>query len=70
MMHNLKLPPNPTLWGLHRLLDHASRWRDHASSREDFEVLDEFIYELEVKINTCTEMTQYLEHCFSIESHG
>ena len=61
------LPKNPSLWSLHKIHDQATRWLDHCESREDFEAIEEFIYELEIKINEFSELTDYLVRCHSHE---
>ena len=58
------LPSDPTLWKLHAVHESAQRWLDHADNRKDFEEIEEFIYELEIKINQFTESAQYLARCF------
>ena len=67
MLPNPSLPKNPSLWSLHRIHDQATRWRDHCDSREDFETLEEFIYELEIKINEITQVNEFLDRCFRID---
>ena len=66
-MHNLKMPTNFTLWVLHNLLDQACRWRDHASNREDFDALDDFIGEIERTLDDCIQQIDYLERCFAAD---
>jgi len=57
------LPSNPTLWKLYAVHESAQRWLDHADNRKDFEEIEEFIYELEIKINQFTESAEYLARC-------
>lgn len=58
------LPKNPTLFGLHHLLDHASRWLDHCESQDDFNTIEDFITELEIKISEVTSTIDFLERCY------
>lgn len=57
------VPANPTLWKLLAILDSANRWLDHCDSRESFNEIEDFISELEVKIDELTQTTQFLERC-------
>jgi hypothetical protein len=59
------IPRNPSLWALHRLHDQATRWLDHADSEEDSAVIEEFIYELEIKINEFTQVIEHLDSCLA-----
>ncbi len=59
------LPSNPTLWKLHAVHESALRWLDHTNNRKDFEEIEEFIYELEVKINEFHHTADYLTRCFT-----
>lgn len=59
------IPKNATLWALYRLLDQANRWKDHADSIEDFNIIEDFIADLEIKINEMIESCQYLKRCLS-----
>ena len=61
------LPSNPTLWSLHKIHDQATRWLDHCGSQEDFEEIEAFIYELEVKINEFSQLNEFLIRCHSHE---
>lgn len=58
------IPKNPTLWSLRRLHDHATRWLDHASTQEDFNFLEDFIIEIEVRLIALSEDVKVLENCF------
>jgi len=60
----LALPKNSTLFGLHRLLDHATRWLDHCESQGDFNTIEDFITELEIKISEVTSTIDFLERCY------
>lgn len=64
MLNHPAIPSNPCLWSLHRLLDIGNRWRDHADTRQDFEEIEAFIYELEIKINELSQTTEHLQRCF------
>lgn len=61
------LPKNPNLWSLHKIHDQATRWLDHCDSREDFEAIEEFVYELEIKINELSQITEHLTRCHDHE---
>ena len=61
------LPKNPSLWSLHKIHDQATRWLDHADDEEDVAVIEEFIYELEIKINEFSQITEHLTRCHSHE---
>lgn len=64
MLNHPAIPSNPCLWSLHRLLDMGQRWLDHTESRQDYEQLEEFIYELELKICELSQTTEHLQRCF------
>jgi len=68
MLPHPSLPKNPSLWSLHKIHDQATRWLDHCDSREDFEALEEFIYELEIRINEVTQTNEFLERCFRLDT--
>lgn len=61
------LPRNPSLWSLHKLHEQASRWLDHTENQEDYETVEEFITELEIKINELSEAIDFLARCISHE---
>lgn len=61
------LPTNPSLWSLSRILDNARRWLDHCDTQEDYDMIDAFIVELEIRLNEMTEATDFLSRCYSHE---
>lgn len=61
------LPANPSLWSLNKIHEQATRWLDHCDSREDFEAIEEFIYEVEIKINELTQVGEFLDKCLRID---
>lgn len=63
-MEHPAIPANPTLWKLHAIHESAQRWLDHCDTRQDFEEIETFIYELEIKINEFSESAEYLTRCF------
>jgi len=63
-MNHPALPDNPSLSKLLILLDQASRWLDHCDNWEDHQEIEDFISELEVKVNEFTEQAEYLKRCF------
>lgn len=69
-MNHPALPKNPTLWKLHAIHDSAQRWLDHAETRKDFEEIEEFIYEVELKICEFSQTTEHLQHCFEATFNG
>ncbi len=64
-MEHPAIPSDPTLWRLHAIHESAQRWLDHCDSRQDFEEIEGFIYELEIKINEFTESAEYLTRCLA-----
>lgn len=64
------VPRNPSLWSLHKIHDQASRWLDHTDNKEDFDTIEEFITELEIKINEFSQMTDFLTRCMSHEQRN
>lgn len=67
MIPHPALPTNPSLWSLTRILDQARRWLDHCDNQEDFNEIESFITELEVRICQINEQTDYLNRCLSHE---
>lgn len=57
------LPANPSIWALSRLLDQATRWLDHCDNEIDCGETQEFILELEIKINELSEKCDFLNRC-------
>lgn len=63
-MNHPALPSNPSLSKLLVLLDQAQRWLDHCDNWEDHAEIEDFISELEVKVNEFTDYTDHLKRCF------
>lgn len=62
-MQHPALPSNPTVYSLNKILDQARRWLDHTETEEDYQEIEDFILELEVKLTELNYTTDYLSRC-------
>ena len=62
-MNHPALPDNPSLGKLLVVYDQAQKWLDHCDNWQDYVEIEDFISELEVKINEFTESAAFLTRC-------
>lgn len=66
-MNHPALPSDPSLSKLLIVYDQAQRWLDHCDDWQEHLEIEDFIGELEVKINEFSESAAYLARCFKAE---
>ena len=65
MIPHPAVPRDPTLWSLNKILDQARRWLDHCDTQEDYDEIEAFIMELEIKIDQTSESVDFLSRCLT-----